>query len=70
MTWQKIQAARKFINESGKDIMLEVDGGIHVNNIAEIARAGADTFVSGSAIFSQPDYTTVISAMRKQLASL
>ena len=67
---KKIKAARKIINESGKDIMLEVDGGVHVNNIAEIARAGADTFVSGSAIFGQSDYATVISAMRKQLASL
>ena len=67
---KKIKAARKIINESGKNIMLEVDGGVHVNNIAEIARAGADTFVSGSAIFGQPDYAAVISAMRKQLASL
>lgn len=67
---KKIQIARKLINESGKDIMLEVDGGVHVDNIADIARAGADTFVSGSAIFSQPDYATVISAMRKQLNAL
>ncbi len=67
---KKIQAARKLIDESGKDIMLEVDGGININNIADIARAGADTFVSGSAIFGQPDYASVISAMREQLSSL
>jgi ribulose-phosphate 3-epimerase len=56
------------IAASGRDIMLEVDGGIKTENIADIARAGADTFVAGSAIFSQPDYRTVIGAMRKQLA--
>lgn len=67
---KKIETAKKIIDESGKNIMLEVDGGIHVNNIADIARAGADTFVSGSAIFGQADYAAVISAMRKQLASV
>jgi ribulose-phosphate 3-epimerase len=49
--------------------MLEVDGGIKVDNIAEVARAGADTFVAGSAIFGKPDYKATIDAMRKQLAS-
>jgi len=64
---KKISAARKMIDASGRDIMLEVDGGVKTENIAEIARAGADTFVAGSAIFSQPDYRAVIGAMRKQL---
>lgn len=67
---KKIETAKKIIDESGKNIMLEVDGGVHVNNIADIARAGADTFVSGSAIFGQADYAAVISAMRQQLASV
>ena len=67
---KKIAAARKLIDESGRDILLEVDGGVKVDNIAEIARAGADTFVAGSAIFSQPDYKTVIDAMRRELASV
>ncbi|TAK90799.1 MAG: ribulose-phosphate 3-epimerase [Burkholderiaceae bacterium] len=53
----------------GQDIWLEVDGGVKTDNIAEIARAGADTFVAGSAIFSQPDYAAVVQAMRKELAT-
>lgn len=65
---KKIEAARQLIRESGRDILLEVDGGVHAGNIAGIARAGADTFVSGSAIFGQADYAAVISAMRSQLA--
>jgi len=56
------------IDQSGRDIMLEVDGGIKVDNIAEAARAGADTFVAGSAIFGKPDYKAVIDAMRAELA--
>jgi ribulose-phosphate 3-epimerase len=64
----KIRAARKIIEASGRDIRLEVDGGIKVDNIAEVAKAGADTFVAGSAIFGQKDYRAVIDAMRKQLA--
>lgn len=52
----------------GQDIWLEVDGGVKVDNISEIARAGADTFVAGSAIFGQPDYAAVIQAMRQELA--
>lgn len=64
----KIRAARKIIEASGRDIRLEVDGGIKVDNIAEVARAGADTFVAGSAIFGQKDYRAVIDAMRAKLA--
>ncbi|MEA5098430.1 MAG: ribulose-phosphate 3-epimerase, partial [Burkholderiaceae bacterium] len=67
---KKIAQARKIIDESGRDIMLEVDGGVNVSNIADIARAGADTFVSGSAIFGKPDYRVVIDAMRQQLKQI
>jgi ribulose-phosphate 3-epimerase len=66
---KKIAAVRQMIDASGRDIMLEVDGGIKVDNIAEVARAGADTFVAGSAIFGKPDYKATIDAMRKQLAA-
>jgi ribulose-phosphate 3-epimerase len=65
---QKIAAVRKLIDASGHDIMLEVDGGIKVDNIAAAANAGADTFVAGSAIFGQTDYKAVIEAMRIELA--
>jgi ribulose-phosphate 3-epimerase len=65
---RKIEAARKRIEVSGKDIRLEVDGGIKANNIRQVANAGADTFVAGSAIFGKPDYASVIQAMRKALA--
>ena len=64
---KKIETARAMIDSSGKQIMLEVDGGIKTDNIAEVARAGADTFVSGSAIFNTPDYTAVIRQMRERL---
>lgn len=64
---KKIETARAMIDSSGRQIMLEVDGGIKVDNIAEVARAGADTFVSGSAIFNTPDYAAVIRQMREQL---
>jgi len=67
---KKIEEARRLIDESGRDIMLEVDGGIKIDNIAAAAKAAADTFVAGSAIFGQPDYKAVIDAMRTQLASL
>ena len=67
---QKIAAVRQRIDHSGRDIMLEVDGGIKVENIADAARAGADTFVAGSAIFGKPDYKAVIDAMRSQLAQV
>ncbi|EJD6048989.1 TPA: ribulose-phosphate 3-epimerase [Providencia rettgeri] len=66
-TLNKLRQVRKLIDESGYDIRLEVDGGVKVNNIAEIAAAGADTFVAGSAIFDQPNYKTVIDAMRNEL---
>jgi ribulose-phosphate 3-epimerase len=67
---KKIAAVRKLINASGRDIMLEVDGGIKPDNIAEAAKAGADTFVAGSAIFGKPDYKAVIDAMRAQLSQV
>jgi ribulose-phosphate 3-epimerase len=67
---RKIAAVRRLIDESGHDIMLEVDGGIKIDNIAEVARAGADTFVAGSAIFGKPDYRNVIDAMRTQLETV
>lgn len=69
-TLKKIAAVRKLINESGRDILLEVDGGVKVDNIREIAAAGADTFVAGSAIFGKPDYKVVIDAMRTELAQV
>lgn len=64
----KIAEVRRRIDESGRDIMLEVDGGIKIENIAAVARAGADTFVAGSAIFGKPDYKAVIDGMRSELA--
>lgn len=69
-TLKKIAAVRKMIDASGRDIMLQVDGGVKIDNIAEIAAAGADTFVAGSAIFGKPDYTAVIKAMRSKLAKV
>ena len=69
---RKVEQARRIIDaersRSGRDIRLEVDGGIKVDNIRRVADAGADTFVAGSAIFSQPDYKAVIDAMRRELA--
>lgn len=65
---RKIDQARKIIDRSGRDIRLEVDGGIKVDNIRTVADAGADTFVAGSAIFGQRDYKAVIDAMRGKLA--
>jgi ribulose-phosphate 3-epimerase len=64
---KKIEAARRLIDASGRDIRLEVDGGIKVDNIRRVADAGADTFVAGSAIFGQKDYKGVIDAMRRSL---
>ena len=63
----KLREARRLIDESGRDIRLEIDGGVKVDNIAEIAKAGADTFVAGSAIFGTKDYKATISAMRSEL---
>ena len=65
---RKIEAARKRIDTTGRDIRLEVDGGIKTDNIRRVADAGADTFVAGSAIFGKPDYKAVIDAMRAELA--
>ncbi|EHR6179296.1 ribulose-phosphate 3-epimerase [Vibrio parahaemolyticus] len=69
-TLDKLRAVRKMIDESGRDIRLEIDGGVKVDNIREIAEAGADMFVAGSAIFSQPDYKQVIDQMRNELAQV
>ena len=66
--YRKIRAARALIDASGRDIRLQVDGGIKVDNIRAVADAGADTFVAGSAIFGGGDYADVIGAMRERLA--
>jgi ribulose-phosphate 3-epimerase len=66
---RKIEAVRKRIDACGKDIRLEVDGGIKTDNIRRVADAGADTFVAGSAIFGKPDYKSVVNAMRLALAA-
>ncbi|WP_309624761.1 ribulose-phosphate 3-epimerase [Methylibium sp.] len=67
-TLRKLERVRKLIDASGRDIRLEVDGGIKTDNIRAAADAGADTFVAGSAIFGQPDYKAVIEEMRARLA--
>jgi ribulose-phosphate 3-epimerase len=64
----KLEAAREIIRRSGREIRLEIDGGVKTDNIAEIARAGADTFVAGSAIFGAKDYKATIAAMRAEIA--
>jgi ribulose-phosphate 3-epimerase len=64
----KLREARRIIDDSGNDIRLEIDGGVKVNNIGEIAAAGADTFVAGSAIFGADDYKATIDAMRAEIA--
>ena len=69
-TLEKLRQVKKLISASGRDIRLQVDGGVKTDNIKEIAQAGADMFVSGSAIFSQPDYKVVIEKMRSELASV
>lgn len=66
-TLQKISIVRKRINKLKRNILLEVDGGIKIDNIGQIAKAGANIFVAGSAIFSQPNYKKIINAMRAQL---
>ena len=65
----KLRQARQIIDDSGYDIHLEIDGGVKVDNIREIAEAGADTFVAGSAIFGSGDYQTTIDAMRNELTN-
>lgn len=67
-TLDKLRQVRQRIDESGYDIRLEVDGGVKVDNIAQIAQAGADMFVAGSAIFGHPDYRAVIDNMRSELS--
>ncbi len=69
-TLKKLTAVRKLIDESGQMIRLEVDGGVKVNNIAQIAAAGADTFVAGSAIFGTDDYKKTISRMKSEVATV
>jgi ribulose-phosphate 3-epimerase len=64
----KLREARRIIDESGRDIRLEIDGGVKIDNIGEIAAAGADTFVAGSAIFGTDDYKATIDAMRSEIA--
>ena len=68
-TLDKLREARRRIDESGLDIRLEIDGGVTTSNIAEIAKAGADTFVAGSAIFNTEDYKATIDTMRAELAA-
>jgi len=67
---KKLKVARKLIDQSGLSIRLEIDGGVKIDNIAQIKSAGADTFVTGSAIFNTQDYVGTISKMREQLASV
>ena len=67
---EKLKEARKLIDQSGRDIRLEVDGGVKNDKIREIAEAGADSFVAGSAIFNTDDYQATISAMRTELAQV
>jgi ribulose-phosphate 3-epimerase len=69
-TLDKLRQVRALINQSGRDIRLEIDGGVKINNIKEIAEAGADMFVAGSAIFDQPDYKEVIDSMRTELVKV
>ena len=69
-TLEKVRVVRELVVESGCDVRIEVDGGIGVANIAEVAQAGADTFVAGSAIFNAPDYAEVIRRMRSELSGL
>jgi ribulose-phosphate 3-epimerase len=66
----KLRSARQMIDDSGLDIRLEIDGGVKINNIREIAEAGADTFVAGSAIFNTADYRATVAAMRTELAKV
>ncbi|MCQ4164626.1 ribulose-phosphate 3-epimerase [Tahibacter harae] len=66
----KLRRVRELIDRSGREIRLEIDGGVKPENIAEIGAAGADTFVAGSAIFAKPDYAQVINAMRAELAKV
>jgi ribulose-phosphate 3-epimerase len=66
----KLRAVRERIDRTGRQIRLEIDGGVKPDNIAEIAKAGADTFVAGSAIFGQPDYADVVKRMKDAVAAV
>jgi ribulose-phosphate 3-epimerase len=66
----KLREARKLIDDSGFEVRLEIDGGVKIDNIGEIAAAGADTFVAGSAIFGSEDYRKTITAMRDEIAKV
>ena len=66
-TLGKLAQARRLIDASGRDIRLEIDGGVKIDNLAPIAEAGADTFVAGSAIFGSEDYAATISAMKAEI---
>jgi len=68
-TLEKLRAVRKKIDALGKPVRLEIDGGVKADNIGQIAAAGADTFVAGSAIFNAPDYADVIARMRAAVAA-
>ena len=70
MTYEKLKQARKMIQASGRGIRLEIDGGVKVDNIADIAASGADTFVAGSAIFGSTDYAQTIASMKKAIADI
>ena len=70
MTYEKLKQARKMIQATGRDIRLEIDGGVKVDNIADIAASGADTFVAGSAIFGSTDYAQTIASMKKAIADI
>ena len=70
MTYEKLKQARKMIQASGRDIRLEIDGGVKIENIADIAASGADTFVAGSAIFGSTDYAQTIASMKKAIADI
>jgi ribulose-phosphate 3-epimerase len=69
-TLEKLRQVKKLISASGRDIRLQVDGGVKTDNIKAIAEAGADMFVAGSAIFNQPDYKVVIDQMRTELTNI
>jgi ribulose-phosphate 3-epimerase len=67
---EKLRTARRIIDQSGRNIRLEIDGGVKIDNIRAVAEAGADTFVAGSAIFGTRDYKATIAAMRAELAKV
>ena len=64
----KAKQAKKLIDATGRDVILEIDGGVKIDNVAQIAAAGVDAFVAGSAVFNTPDYAKTIAALRAQLS--